>query len=362
LADFGVAKTIEINNACTQTGQVKGKFRYMAPEQLLGAPIDRRVDIFALGIGLYQLTAGRHPWPGDTAAVTMQRILSEKATSPTTFVDGYPAELERIVLRALDRNPAERFQTAADFAQALEDFARAAGAVATNREVGAYVTNLLGSHGAARRDKLRNATREADGRSLRDTAKQLRQIDATWDPPPAAVTPTDLASSGPSNDVAEVLSLRPWSAIESAPPLERTTDVDRRSRTLSTGIVKVLSFVPRTGRPRHAVLVGAALILVTGAYALGGHRSSDVAVAATAFTPEARTVVATDEQLGPPSSDPTPATSQRPEASAFPQASARPASNGAANVARREHIRRSPPPAAAHKPAAAPDLEPDVGF
>ena len=361
LADFGVAKTLDVNNGGTQTGQVKGKFRYMAPEQLLGAPIDRRVDIFALGIGLYQLTTGRHPWPGDTAAVTMQRILSEKATSPASFVEGYPAPLEAIVLKALDRNPAERFQTAADFAETLEEFARSAGAVATNRDVGAYVTHLLGSHGAARRDRLRNATREADSRSisLRDTAKQLRQIDATWDPPPAAVTSTELAQAGPSNDVAEVLSLRPWSATESAPPAARDTNPDGRSSTLSTGIVRVLSFVPRSGRSKPALLIGAAVVLMTGAYALGGHRSSDVAAAATTFTPEGRTVVATGAP-DPISPDPTTAT---PES---PPASARSAPPSASNAPRRDHARRPPPPVAPHhKPALPPpeqDSEPDVGY
>ncbi len=94
---------------------------------------------------------------------------------------------------------------------------------------------------------------------------------------------------------------------------------------------------------------------MTGAYALGGHRSSDVAVAATTFTPEGRTVVATGAP-DPVSPDPTTALSET------PQPSARAASPSPSNVARRDHTRRLAPTAAPHKPAEALDSEPDVGF
>jgi serine/threonine protein kinase len=172
LADFGVAKTMEANGALTLGGHVKGRLRYMAPEQLLAGAVDRRTDLFALGITLYQLTTGRHPWPGDTAAVTVRKILYETPAPPTSVVEGYPPELERIVLKALNRNPAERFETAAEMATAIEEVARTAGAVATTRDVGAYVTELLGAHGSARRHALRKAVRAAETGGLRDTDPQ----------------------------------------------------------------------------------------------------------------------------------------------------------------------------------------------
>jgi len=245
LADFGVAKTIEVNNALTLGGLVKGKLRYMAPEQLLGAEIDRRTDLFALGISLYQLTTGRHPWPGKAATVTMRKILSETAAPPASFVERYPAELERIVLQALDRNPAKRFQTAAEMALAIEEFARTLGAVATTREVGAYVTELLGAHGAARRTALSKAVRAVDAHGKRDTDQQPQPIDekSEAEPSPPLVPEED--------DVVPPHSF-------SRPPAQVVTPL----------------------RARRTLLLGAALVLLTAAYAFGGHRSSDVTVAA----------------------------------------------------------------------------------
>jgi serine/threonine-protein kinase len=225
LADFGVAKTIEANGALTMGGHVKGRLRYMAPEQLLGAAVDRRTDLFALGICLYQLTTGRHPWPGDTAAVTTRRILAEPATPPASFVDSYPDELERIVLKALDRNPAERFQTAAEMASAIEEFARSVGAIATTRDVGAYVTELLGAHGAARRAALHKVIQSVEADPSRPLHAESDEFAAhSYSRPPSQV-------------VALRRSKRPW-------------------------------------------LFGAALVLLAGAYALQGHRSSDASAAA----------------------------------------------------------------------------------
>jgi serine/threonine-protein kinase len=248
LADFGVAKSMETNNACTLAGQVKGKLRYMAPEQLLGASIDRRTDIFALAIGLYQLTTGRHPWPGDTAAVTVQRILSESPVAPASFVEGYPAGLEKIVLKGLQRNPAERHATAAELALELEAFAREAGGLAGAREVGAYVQELLGSQGSARRNALRKAIRDVDARGVRQSVIQLRSIDANWDedaPPVVETPPPSPAFSVP----------RGW---------ER------------------LAALSRTARSRRAWVIGGAVLFLTAVYAIGARHTPDVAVAAAA--------------------------------------------------------------------------------
>jgi serine/threonine-protein kinase len=263
LADFGVAKTIELNNGCTQTGQVKGKLRYMAPEQLRGDPIDRRVDVFALGISLYQLTTGRHPWPGDTAAVTMRRILSETPDRPASLVAKYPEELERIVLKALARDPVDRFQTAADFGLALEAFARASESIATTREVGAYVSDLLGARGATRRNALRAAAREADSRNPRADAKQLQRIDEAWNAAPAPIDKTPTPSR-PSNDGS---SLRPWSTTDPKSPIFSMAS----ARTIA--------------RPKHALFVGAAVAIATIAFTFAQHRSSSGA-AATVAPPE----------------------------------------------------------------------------
>jgi serine/threonine-protein kinase len=302
LADFGVAKTIEANGSLTLGGHVKGRLRYMAPEQLLGAAIDRRTDLFALGICLYQVTTGRHPWPGDTAAVTMQRILSETATPPASFVEGYPPELERIVLKALERNPAERFQTAAEMAAAIEEFARTSGAVATTREVGAYVTELLGEHGSARRNALRKAIQAVQP-----------------DPNPPRVEPDDVGAHSYSRPPSQVAPLR---------------------------------------RAQRLWPLGAAIVLVSGALAFERHPSANVPSpgAASATLPpestspqEAPTLACTLVASSAPSSPSPEAPADTGVREDFRRASA-------ALPARRPFVVPKRP----HHPATASD--PDVGF
>jgi serine/threonine-protein kinase len=287
LADFGVAKTMEVNNPLTVGGQIKGKLRYMAPEQLLGAAVDRRTDLFALAINLYQLTTGRHPWPGDTAAVTMQRVLSEPATAPASFVEGYPPELEKILLKALDRNPAERFQTAAEMALAIEDFTRTSGAIATTREVGAYVTELLGAQGSVRREVLRNAIRTVDASGARNTDQPLLLLDKRSDECPEVSVLVDVDDVVPPRSFFR--------------PHPRFLKLPRSKRTL---------------------LVGVGIAVLTSVYALGGHRSSEVAVAAAAPTALPGTMVPSERlvrecaslDVSPalsPTTGPPPATSVR---------------------------------------------------
>jgi hypothetical protein len=162
LADFGVAKASQLNAPRTRTGIIKGKFRYIAPEQYANTTVDRRTDIFALGIILYQLTTGRHPWNAESGPESLERMMSMPPIPPGLFARGYPEELERIVLRAISREPAQRFQTAAELGDALRGFAASLGWQATREHLAAYVAERLGGQRAARRDALRRAMHEAD--------------------------------------------------------------------------------------------------------------------------------------------------------------------------------------------------------
>jgi serine/threonine protein kinase len=165
LVDFGVAKAVELTEGETEAGQVKGKLRYMSPEQLLGTGIDRRTDVFAMGIVLYQLTTGYHPWQAETPLLTAQNVLEQPAPSPRSHIANFPVELESILLRALAHEPAYRFQSAAEMATALEGVAFALGKRASTADVAAYLDGLLGAHGRDRREKLRSAVRDAEARS-----------------------------------------------------------------------------------------------------------------------------------------------------------------------------------------------------
>jgi serine/threonine-protein kinase len=120
LADFGIAKAANAQNG-TQAGTVKGKAGYLAPEQVKGAEVDQRADLFLIGLMLYELLAGRQLFGGTDYFQTLRTIaqFDVKALSP---LPGVPPALWSIVTRALAENPAARFQRARDISDALQNF------------------------------------------------------------------------------------------------------------------------------------------------------------------------------------------------------------------------------------------------
>ena len=192
LVDFGVAKTAGLGGETTHAGQVKGKPPYMSPEQALGKPVDRRTDLFALGIVLYQLTTGRHPMRGETDVITLHNIVSNiPIVVPSQLNDAIPAQLELVITKALQRDPDARFQSAREFELALEQAAHETLPRVRTEEVGEFVTQLLGPHGEDRRAAVRESIRLADERGLAARFR-AREEEATWVGAPLAST--DVAS------------------------------------------------------------------------------------------------------------------------------------------------------------------------
>jgi serine/threonine protein kinase len=119
LVDFGVAKAAT-SSVKTRTGTLKGKIAYMSPEQAKGSPIDRRSDIFSLGIVLWELLTTNRLYKGDNDLATIQMIINSKARRPSQLNPTVPPELDRIVLRALAIDVEERYQTAEQLQLELE--------------------------------------------------------------------------------------------------------------------------------------------------------------------------------------------------------------------------------------------------
>ena len=124
VCDFGVAKAHRRTAQDTQSGVVKGKFSYMSPEQCQSKPVDRRSDVFSIGVLLYELTTLSKLFRARTEYALLQQVAEAKIPLPSTRITNYPRELEQIVLKALARDPRERFQTAQAMQLALEEFAR----------------------------------------------------------------------------------------------------------------------------------------------------------------------------------------------------------------------------------------------
>ena len=142
LTDFGIARAEErIGN--TRDGQLKGKLSYMAPEQTTSEPVDRRVDIFTAGIVLWECLASKRLFRGTTDAEVLRNLLDSPIPRLREVSPGYPQALDDVVARALRRNPDERFDTAAEFAEALEEAVEGLG-IASPKAVGAYVRAFVG--------------------------------------------------------------------------------------------------------------------------------------------------------------------------------------------------------------------------
>ena len=138
ILDFGLAKmsargavvepagaTVSIeDDHLTSPGSAVGTIAYMSPEQALGKPLDERTDLFSFGALLYEMSAGRPPFSGDTSAAIFDRILHAAPTSPVRLNPELPAELERIVNKALEKDPGLRYQHAADIETDLKRLRR----------------------------------------------------------------------------------------------------------------------------------------------------------------------------------------------------------------------------------------------
>ncbi len=123
LLDFGIAHAAG-RSTDTAAGQVKGKFGYMSPEQCRGKPLDRRSDIFTLGIVLYEMSTSRRLFQRASDLAIMRAICAEPIPPPSAVVDDYPSALERIVMRALSRSRDDRYSTAGEMAAELREAVR----------------------------------------------------------------------------------------------------------------------------------------------------------------------------------------------------------------------------------------------
>jgi eukaryotic-like serine/threonine-protein kinase len=163
LVDFGVAKAKERLVDATVVGQVKGKFGYMSPEQAIARPVDRRSDIFSLGIVLFELTTGRRLFRGDSDAETLALVVQGDIPRPSSIDLTYPPMLEAIVMRALSRSRRERFQTARDFERALERYLKEERIVVPRNGLAGLLKRVLGGSIEQRRRAIRTALKELDG-------------------------------------------------------------------------------------------------------------------------------------------------------------------------------------------------------
>lgn len=162
ITDFGVARAASRLTA-TRVGQLKGKIAYMAPEQARGeVDIDRRADIFAAGIVIWEALAHKRLFKAESEAGTLGRVINDPIPTLVKTAPHVPAAIDAVIMKALDRRLEHRYQTCAEFADALERAAVQTGQLASSRDMQAYVRQVIGAEMQAQQTALRAWTARAD--------------------------------------------------------------------------------------------------------------------------------------------------------------------------------------------------------
>src|SRR4051812_21617332 len=153
LIDFGIAKAAG-KAGKTQAGILKGKFGYMSPEQVRGLPLDRRSDIFAIGIVLYELLTGERLFVGESDFSTLEKVRNVEIMPPSTYNRRISEELEQIVLKALAKDVDDRYQNAIDLHDDLQAFMYTAGEFYSRKDLAAWMKRVWAKEIEAESAKL----------------------------------------------------------------------------------------------------------------------------------------------------------------------------------------------------------------
>ena len=193
IIDFGIARAA-YRQTRTQAGVLKGKFGYMSPEQVRGLPIDRRSDLFAVGTLLYELLTGERLFLGESDFSTLDKVRNAEVDPPTKYNRNIPPDLERIILKALTRDPDDRWQWASEFQEALQRVLINFKPVFTTQKLSAWMKQTFSNQIA--RDKVKM---EDYARLGSDALVQARRQKPPPTPPDAKATkpPTAHPSGAP---------------------------------------------------------------------------------------------------------------------------------------------------------------------
>ncbi len=180
IVDFGVAKSKARMYTTRVGGMLKGKTPYLSPEQLAGQPIDRRSDLYSFGAVLYVMATGLHPFRGETEAKTIENIALRDPVPLRKLDPSIHPDFEAIVLKALAKDKANRFETASEMQRALDTLAASIGQTVNDDDVAAFIKTVAGDGLEKRSAALREAITLADagkqpiqprGASAPDTSK-----------------------------------------------------------------------------------------------------------------------------------------------------------------------------------------------
>jgi serine/threonine-protein kinase len=210
LLDFGIAKAAS-SRTQTEVGILKGKAAYMSPEQACSEPLDRRSDVFSLGIVLWEMLAGRRLFAASSTMATLQQVLRGPILSLGAVAPDVDRELDAIVMRALSRSVTDRFQTAQDMRDALEAWVVEAGASSKQEEIGRLVRETFPEAREAVKTQIQRHMAAATNPGEGSMAEISAIVPGPASPMPRMGGDTTPGEATPSFTVRESATTRPKS-------------------------------------------------------------------------------------------------------------------------------------------------------
>jgi len=243
LVDFGVARAMSFSHL-EDGGSMRGKFGYMSPEQAQGKPIDRRSDVFSLGIVLFELATGERLFKGRDRQHTLELVVSGKIPRPSEVNPRLPRALEPILLKALARDIRDRYQTAEELRQALERWLVDERILVSRAGVAQLVKRVLGTTIEQRREAIREALAASDGRYVDTLVSEEPILESSLptDPEHDSVSASAASFSAVSRSTADAYR----QSVSAAPGSSPSTST---SGTPGPHVVR-----PQHKRPRTSLL------------------------------------------------------------------------------------------------------------
>ena len=227
LIDFGIAKAKSRVGNDTNSGVLKGKIQYMAPEQALGRPVDRRADVWAVGSILYHLLAGKPPYEGDNQLATLHLLGSGRP--PVPLPHGVHPSIAAVVRKALSHAPENRYATAAELREAIEDAMIEAMVPANVGDVAAFAAEHMSDRAERRRQAIDIAlAAAAERRRVEDLLKPTSDRSSITGQTPASMQrPMPLQSADSVPGAREAMTL-PEAPVPKASPFDAVAKLTAR--------------------------------------------------------------------------------------------------------------------------------------
>ncbi|HMJ15608.1 MAG TPA: serine/threonine-protein kinase, partial [Polyangiaceae bacterium] len=264
ITDFGIAKA-ETRISSTRPGTRKGKLAFMSPEQISNDElVDKRADVWAAGVVLWTALAGKNLFRAESDAATMHKVLSKEIPPPSAVGLKPPTFLDAVVMRALQRDPGERYSSALEMADALRNVAAKNGLQCSRQKVASWVGELFSEELALRRQAIRTATRRREEQQEHVEASQINVL-----PPLPSIVGSSGNLTGTNSNVSGIENYTPISMSPQGfgPGGSRASGMHAGVRALSDQALE-------SRKGRTAIVAGAVVALAVAAFAIGSHLSS----------------------------------------------------------------------------------------